>query len=471
MYQEISQFFNYTIFFYAISIMLFYLVLAVISLFAMREYIRKTKHVYFDDILRSPIAPKISIIAPAYNEELSIVANIRSLLNLHYNNYDIIIVNDGSKDDSLKKMIAEYDLQAIDGLHCVDLPHKEVQNVYRSLNPAFKKLTVIDKKNGGKSDALNAGISNSDAELVACIDVDCVIEEDALLKLVKPYLEETKNRVIAVGGVVRIANDCKIEDGRLIKVKLAKNQLARFQTLEYIRAFLLGRMAWGHLNGLLIISGAFGMFDRKLLIEVGGYDTSTVGEDMELVVRMRRRMAEQKIPYKVAYVPDPLCWTEVPESTNSFFKQRNRWTRGTIETLRSHKKIFLRKKYGLMGMLSYPFWFLYEWLAPIIEFLGALYFLVMALLGWINWPHFYILLTLVYSYAVLISFLALWIEEISYREYSSGRALLTLMFTALIEPIFYHPLTVWAAIKGNFDQFILKKKSWGDQQRKGFKKA
>ncbi|HET8859608.1 glycosyltransferase family 2 protein [Marivirga sp.] len=470
MYQEISQFFNYSIFFYATSIMLFYLVLAVISLFAMRDYIKQTTHVYFDDILRSPLAPKISIIAPAYNEELSIVDNIRSLLNLQYNNYDIIIVNDGSKDDSLKKMIEAYDLEVLHGLQCVDLPHQEVRNVYRSVNPAFKKLTVIDKKNGGKSDALNAGISYSDAELVACIDVDCVIEDDALLKLVKPYLEETQKRVIAVGGVVRIANDCKIEDGRLIKVKLAKNQLARFQTLEYIRAFLLGRMAWGHLNGLLIISGAFGMFDRKLLIEVGGYDTSTVGEDMELVVRMRRRMAEQNIAYKVAYVPDPLCWTEVPESTSSFMKQRNRWTRGTIETLRSHKKILFRKKYGLMGMLSYPFWFLYEWLAPIIEFLGTIYFLVMVSLGWINWSHFYILVALIYSYAILISFLALWIEEISYREYSSGKALLSLMFTAILEPIFYHPLTVWAAIKGNYDQFVLKKKSWGDQQRKGFKK-
>ncbi len=449
--------------------MSFYLILAVISLFAMRDYIKQTAHVYFDDILRSPLAPKISIIAPAYNEELSIVDNIRSLLNLHYNNYNIIIVNDGSKDKSLDKMIKAYDLKPVYDIRCIELPHQEVKNIYQSTNPAFKKLTVVDKKNGGKSDALNAGVSYSDAELVACIDVDCVIEDDALLKLVKPYLEETKKRVVAVGGVVRIANDCVIQDGRLTKVNLAKNQLARFQTLEYIRAFLLGRMAWGRLNGLLIISGAFGMFERKLMIEVGGYDTTTVGEDMELVVRMRRKMAEDKIPYKVAYVPDPLCWTEVPETYDTFMKQRNRWTRGTIETLRSHKKIMFRKKYGLMGQLSYPFWFLFEWLAPIIEFLGTIYFVIMALLGWINWPHFYILLGLVYFYAILISFIALWIEEISYREYGSGKALLKLMLTALMEPIFYHPITVWAAIKGNFDQFILKKKSWGEQQRKGFK--
>lgn len=342
-----------------------YAVLAIISLYAMRHHLRKVNNIYFDDILRSPLAPSISIIAPAFNEEVSIVDNIRSLLSLHYNNYDIIIVNDGSKDSSMQRMIEAYDLSPSNKIVCSYVPHKSVKNVYRSNNPAYNKLTVIDKENGGKSDALNAGISYSTAELVACVDVDCVIEDDALLKMVRPYLEETRTKVVAVGGVVRIANDCEIRDGRLVKVNLAKKWLPTFQTLEYIRAFLLGRMAWGHLNGLLIISGAFGLFDRKLVVEVGGYDHKTVGEDMELVVRMRRYMAENGKAYKVAYVPDPLCWTEAPESLSVFLKQRNRWTRGTIETLQLHRKIMLKRKYGLMGMLSYPFWLVYEWLAPI----------------------------------------------------------------------------------------------------------
>ena len=468
-YKEITEFLNYGIFFYALTIMSFYVVLAFISYRALQRYTRNEKNTYFDDILRSPLAPSISIIAPAYNESLSIVDNIRSLLSLHYNNYEIIIVNDGSKDDSVQRMIEAYDLEPARSMECAYLNHKPIKEVYKSKNPAFSKLLVIDKENGGKSDALNAGISYAKSELVACIDVDCIIEDDALLRMVKPYLEETRRKVIAVGGVVRIANDCVIKNGRLLQVKLAKKWLPTFQTLEYIRAFLLGRMAWGEMNGLLIISGAFGLFDRQTVLEVGGYDTSTVGEDMELVVRMRRFMADNDKPYRVAYVPDPLCWTEAPEELSIFQKQRNRWTRGTIETLLAHKKICFRPKYGLMGMLSYPFWLLFEWLAPIIEFTGLIYFTVLAILGWINWQHFFILITLVYTFSLLISWIALLLEEKTYREYTQGRALLKLLFAAMIEPFVYHPITVWAAVRGNIDKFIRRKKTWGEQKRKGFK--
>ena len=468
-YREITEFLNYGIFFYALTIMSFYVVLAIVSYRALQRYSRNEKNTYFDDILRSPLAPSISIIAPAYNESLSIVDNIRSLLSLHYNNYEIIIVNDGSKDDSVQRMIEAYDLEPAHSMECAYLNHKAIKEVYHSKNPAFSKLLVIDKENGGKSDALNAGISYAKSELVACIDVDCIIEDDALLRMVKPYLEETRRKVVAVGGVVRIANDCVIKNGRLLQVKLAKKWLPTFQTLEYIRAFLLGRMAWGEMNGLLIISGAFGLFDRRTVLDVGGYDTATVGEDMELVVRMRRYMADKNQPYRVAYVPDPLCWTEAPEELSVFQKQRNRWTRGTIETLLAHKKICFRPKYGLMGMLSYPFWLLFEWLAPIIEFTGLIYFTVLAILGWINWQHFFILITLVYTFSLLISWIALLLEEKTYREYTQGRALMKLLFAAMIEPIFYHPITVWAAIRGNFDKFVRRKKTWGEQKRKGFR--
>ncbi|MBO6795134.1 MAG: glycosyltransferase [Balneolaceae bacterium] len=448
-----------------------YFILAVISLYAMRSYLRKNSNEYFEDLLRSPLAPKVSIIAPAFNEQLSIVENIRSLLSLHYNKYDIIIVNDGSKDNTLQLMIDAYDLEIVEEEPTSELAHKPVNNVYRSKKRAYRKLVVIDKENGGKADALNAGITYSDAELIACVDVDCVIEDDALLRMVKPYLSANDHKVIAVGGVIRIANNCEIKNGRLIKVRLAKNWLATFQTLEYIRAFLLGRMAWAHLDGLLIISGAFGMFDRKLVIKVGGYDHKTVGEDMELVVRLRKYMAEKEAPYKVAYVPDPLCWTEAPEDLSTFIRQRNRWTRGTIETLSFHKEIFLRPKFGLMGILSYPFWFVFEWLAPLIEFFGLFYFIVIASLGLVYWSHFFLLILLVYVFAVLISWFALLMEETTYREYAQGGALLKLMFFALLEPLIYHPITVWGAVKGNIDKFILKKNSWGAQQRKGFSKT
>lgn len=456
---------------YTISIMTAYTFLAVNSVVIIRYYLRKNKMVYYDDILRSPLAPKISILAPAFNEGMSILENIRSLLSLHYNNYEIIIINDGSKDDSIPKMIEGYELYPSHEHLCSDLPHQPVRQVYRSKNPAFRKLIVIDKENGGKSDALNAGINISKADLVACVDVDCIIEDDALLKMVKPFLEATGYKMIATGGVVRIANDCVVEHGRILQVRLPKKWLPLFQTLEYMRAFLLGRMAWSRLNGLLLISGAFGLFDREILIEAGGYDTSTVGEDMELVVRMRKLMYQKKINYRIEYIPDPLCWTEAPESRKVLIKQRNRWTRGTIETLLRHRDLFFNPRHKILGLLSYPFWFFYEWMAPIIEFTGLIYFFCLMYFDLINWEHFLILLMLVYSFSVMYSWMAILMEETTFREYDRTRYLLKLLLVAMIEPIVYHPLTVWSAIQGNFDKFIRRKKTWGTQQRVGFQKA
>ncbi|MEQ9306643.1 MAG: glycosyltransferase [Marinoscillum sp.] len=470
-YIVITEFLNYGIFLYTLSIMSAYVFLAVNSVLIIREYLRKSKTVYYDDILRSPLAPKISILAPAYNEGISIVENIRSLLSLHYNNYEIIIINDGSKDDSIQKMVEAYHLVPAQETVCSNLSHQPIKEIYRSTDPAFKKLVVLDKENGGKSDALNAGINISNSPLIACVDVDCVIEDDALLRMVKPFLETIDEKMIATGGVVRIANDCDIQHGRILKVRLPKKALPLFQTLEYIRAFLLGRMAWSRLNGLLIISGAFGLFDREVVIEAGGYDVKTVGEDMELVVRMRKLMHKKKIKYRVAYIPDPLCWTEAPESRTVLMKQRNRWTRGTIETLRAHKDLFFNPRYGVLGMLSYPFWFFYEWLAPIIEFVGLIYFGILVYLGWINWDHFWLLLILVYSFSVMYSWMAILMEETTFREYNKTRYLIKLLVIAMLEPIFYHPITVWAAIVGNYDKFILRKKTWGTQQRVGFQKT
>ena len=465
------DYFNYGIYIYTLLIVSFYTLLAGNSVAVIMDYIRKNKTVYYNDILRSPLAPKISILAPAYNEGLSIVENIRSLLSLHYNNYEIIIINDGSSDNSIELMVENYDLVPSKEFMCSEISHKTLKNIYRSTNPAFKKLIVLDKVNGGKSDALNCGINISNADLVACVDVDCIIEDDALLKMVKPFLEATTHKMIATGGVVRIANDCIIEQGRLLEVNLPKKWLALFQTLEYIRAFLLGRMSWSRLNGLLIISGAFGLFDRKLVVEVGGYDTRTVGEDMELVVRLRRHMHHQKIKYTVEYIPDPLCWTEAPESLDTLIKQRNRWTRGTIETLRFHKQLFLNPKYGVLGMLSHPFWVFFEWLAPIVEFTGLIFFGILLCLGMIEWNHFFLLLLFVYSFSIMYSWLGILVEEITFKEYNKTKDLLKLLLVVMLEPIFYHPITVWAAIRGNIDYFILKKRTWGKQERKGFKKT
>ena len=298
------------------------------------------------------MAPSITIIAPAYNEGLTIVENVRSLLSLRYMNYEVMVVNDGSKDDTLEKMIEAYSLEKIDQQINPDWNSKPVRGIYKSKQRSFSKLTVIDKANGGKSDALNAGMALSTNKYVGCIDVDCLLKPDALLHVVKSFYQRSKKKVIAVGGVIRIANSCKINGGHLEEIQLPKNWLAKFQLLEYTRSFNLGRMAWGRLDSLLIISGAFGFFDRETAIAVGGYDTNTVGEDMEIVFKMRRYMHDSGEPYTIEYIPDPLCWTEVPEDLGILINQRDRWARGNLETLYKHKDMFFNTKYGKLGLLS-----------------------------------------------------------------------------------------------------------------------
>ena len=226
------------------------------------------------------------------------------------------------------------------------IPCERIKGVYKSDNPSYNRLTVIDKNNGGKADSLNAGINISRNSLIVTIDADSIIESDSVLKLVKPFLEEKERKVIGTGGVIRIVNSCDIERGHIREIKLPDQILPRLQVLEYTRAFLLGRMAWSHLDGLMLISGAMGMFDRETVILAGGYSIKTVGEDMELVLRMRRYKAERKEKYEVTYIPDPLCWTEAPSDFKSLRKQRTRWTRGLIESLWSHRRLFMNPGYG-----------------------------------------------------------------------------------------------------------------------------
>ena len=230
-------------------------------------------------------------------------------------------------------------------------------------------------------------------------------------------------------------------------------------------------MAWARLNGLLVISGAFGLFDKEIAIKVGGYDTKTVGEDMEVIVRMRRYMEEQKLPYKVAYIPDPLCWTEAPDSRKIFISQRNRWTRGTIETLKIHRKIGLNRNYGILGMLSFPYWFVFERLAPLIEILGILYFIFILVYQTVSWPFVLGLFLLAYLFSLLFSFVAIYTEELTYHQYKKKGIGYKLVLTVFLEPLILHPLVLIAALKSNFDYYFNKKKKWGVMVRKGLTKA
>jgi len=445
-----------------------YLILGIFSAIALRKYLRKNSYVNYNSLVLSPLSPEIAIIAPAFNESKTIIDNVRTLLSLYYNNFEVILVNDGSTDNTFENIVEEYELTKVDYYFDYHIPCEKIRGVYKSKNPSFKRLTVIDKVNGGKADSLNAGINICQSSLFISIDADSIIEADSILKLVKPFLEEKDRKVIGAGGVIRIVNSCEVEGGHIRQVHLPGQILPRLQVLEYTRAFLLGRMAWSQLDGLMLISGAMGIFDRETVIKSGGYSIKTVGEDMELVVRMRRHMSEEGVKYVVTYIPDPLCWTQVPADIKSLQEQRTRWTRGLVESLWTHRKIFFNKTYGRLGLLGYPYWLFFEWLAPLLAFSGFIYSIYLAVTGLINWQFYLLLFLFVYTFAVSISTWAILFEEITYHKYQKKRDVLKLLIAALLEPFFY-PIHTFFAVKGNLEA-LRRKKGWGKVERKGFEK-
>ncbi|WP_339864542.1 glycosyltransferase family 2 protein [uncultured Algoriphagus sp.] len=452
------------------SVILIYLLIMILSALEMRDHRRKNRFADYQDIITSPIAPGVSILAPAYNEGETIVQNVKSLLSLHYGKFEVIVINDGSKDDTLNKLISAFEMEVTDFAYFEEIDAEPVRGIYKSRNRSYNRLIVIDKENGGKADALNAGINVSSKELLACIDVDCILSNESITRMVRPFMEETNRKVIAVGGVIGIANNCDVQDGTVTKYRVPTTLLGRFQVIEYCRAFLMGRMAWTRLNGLMLISGAFGFFKRDLVVEVGGYFPKTVGEDMELVVRMRRYMEERNIPYKVSFVPDPLCWTEVPEREDILSRQRNRWIRGTIETLQLHRVIRLNPSYGIMGVLSYPYWNVFEKMAPVLELLGLIYTLVLIIIGDFSAFYFIALFVVLYLLSILVSSFSILYEQISYNNYKDRKDLNKLLMTVFLEPILIHPKIVYWGLGGHWD-FIKGKGGWGNMIRAGFKKS
>jgi len=465
--------FNLLFFVYGSVIILIYIFTAILAVLELSKYVNRNRRFDFNALLSYECLPSITVVAPAYNEERTIIQNISGLLNLKYPDFEIIVVNDGSKDDSLEKVIEYFDLVKSNQYYDMKIPTADVKCIYKSRNKAFNHLTVVDKYNGGKSDALNAGLNLAKNELFLALDVDCIVESDALLRMVKPFLEDSERECIATGSVIRVANSCEIVNGQIKKIRYPKNLWAKFQVLEYFRAFTLGRMAWKRLNGLLIISGAFGLFNRERALAVGGYDTSTVGEDLEIVLRMRKYMHDvEKKKYFVSFIPDPICWTEVPESLRVLSSQRKRWMRGAIETIRKHKNVFFNPRYGITGMVSFPNLVLFEWLAPIIQFIGFGYVTFMTIFGLLNIQTFLILLLFVISFALMYSFFGVFYEAYTYNKYKGTGYLLKAFVVAFFEILIYQPLNVYFSIMGNYEAFLRKKEKnkWGEMTRQGFDK-
>jgi cellulose synthase/poly-beta-1,6-N-acetylglucosamine synthase-like glycosyltransferase len=410
------------------------------------------------------LAPSVAALMPVYNEELTIVNSVLSLQQIEYPGLEIIIVNDGSKDETLGRLKEEFKLVASPRVVKGDIEIKPIRGVYRSA--VDERLVVIDKENGGKADALNAGVHYSRSQLYCAIDADSIIEKDAVKKLVQSYLER-KAKVVGVGGIVRVANGSVIEGAEVREARLPRKFLPAMQVMEYIRAFLCGRTGWSKLGSLLIISGAFGLFERKSVIQAGGYRSETVGEDMELVVRLHRQRTRRKKPHMVTFVPDPVCWTQVPEKLRSLGAQRNRWHRGLIQTITHHWGMLFNPRYGTVGLIGMPFYLFFEMIGPLIEITGYAVLILAWIFGILNWKYAILFFVLAVLFGVILSLFSLLLEEFTVKRYGRGKDIARLFLLAVIENFGYRQLTSWWRLTAFFG-LRRKRRAWGEMKRKAF---
>jgi cellulose synthase/poly-beta-1,6-N-acetylglucosamine synthase-like glycosyltransferase len=456
---------------YTIVSFVYFLVLNGLYLFltglAWREMgadVRARRYLALDEMFRSPLTPGISVLVPAFNEEAVIAESVRSLLALRYPRHEVVVVNDGSSDGTVAALREAFDLAPVRKALRDGIPTAEVRATYVSRsNP---DLVVVDKENGGRADALNAGVNAARHPYVCAVDADSLLEEDALLKVAKPILDDP-DLLAATGGTIRIANGCRVDHGRIVEVRLPRSRLATVQVLEYFRAFLVARVGWSRLNALGIISGAFGLFRRSLLEAVGGFWTQTVGEDFELTLRLHRHLRDRGEPYRVAFIPDPVCWTQAPEQLETLARQRRRWQRGLWEGLRRHSGMIGNPRYGVVGLVAMPYFAVFEFLSPVFALLGLVVTVVWWLVGGLSTLYFAAFLAVSLGLGVVLTTAALALEEFSYRRYTRRREVLRLLAYSVLENIGYRQLhDVWRAAA--YVDIARGKTAWGAQRRVGF---
>lgn len=462
---------NVYLIFYFVAINLVYILLFILALIGSKRTVNLAKTKKFSLLFTDKLLPGISIIAPAYNEEKSIIESVTSLLNLKYPNYEVIVVNDGSKDDTLSVMINHFNLIRIHSVHENSLNTKKIKGVY--ITKDIPNLVIVDKYNGGKADALNTGVNVARKTFICGIDADSILEGDALLKLASAMLDNTKP-VLAMGGNIYPANGFTFNKGQVEKRAIPKESICRFQTIEYLRAFTSGRIGWSSLKSLMIISGAFGLFERNALISSGGYLTSsgaykkdTVGEDMELVVRLTTQALAKKEPHRVEYVYNAYCYTELPSDLKTLLKQRNRWQRGLLDILSFHRNIAFKPRYKQIGFIGYPYFFFFEFLGPFLELLGYTMLILALALGLLNTTIVLAIFTASIGFGVVISLSSLFMTERDILMMNMKETLILLIY-AVLENFGYRQMI---SIHRVFSSFSALKESgqWGSQNRKGFK--
>ncbi len=460
---SVIQVFNWVVLTYFVLLNGVYLATSLFAFGALRRYALRLRSLDLTDLITSAAAPPISLIAPAYNEAMTCVESVRSLLTIEYPEYEVLVVNDGSSDDTVRRLTKAFELEPASKMPTASLPTATVRQVLRSRT--HPSLWLIDKENGGKADALNAGLNYCYTPVFCAMDADSILEPDALIRIVRPFLEDAST--VAAGGIVRIANGCKVVRGRVTEVRLPENLLAQLQVLEYLRVFLAGRMGWAAIDATLIISGAFGIFKRSAVVQAGGYTTDTVGEDMELIVRLHRTALESGSRHRVHFVPDPVAWTECPESMRVLARQRDRWQRGLFQTLIKHRKMLLNPRYGRIGVIAVPYFFFLEMLGPVVELLGYVSFTATIVSGRADWYLIGAFLAVALALGGVLSVSAVALEELSFRRYPRLSDLLRLFGLAVLENFGYRQMNTWWRVQGTISA-LRGVKSWGKMTRKGF---
>lgn len=448
---------------YFIAVNGWYLVLLVSAYLEIRRHMVLISGESRWKLLSSAMSPRISMLAPAYNEEATVEVSIRALLALHYPQLEVIVINDGSKDSTVSVLVEKFDLVPVKVTYDHRIHTKAVRSAFRSRT--YPGLLVIDKENGGKADALNVGLNFAHGELICAMDADTLIEADGLQRMVRPFLN--KAGVLAAGGTIRIVNGSAVHMGRVVEPRMPGNIIAGFQIVEYLRAFLFGRLGWNRLGGNLIISGAFGLFRRAAVIDAGGYLHDTVGEDMELVLRLKRRSYETGVKGSIEFVPDPVAWTEAPETLRVLGRQRDRWQRGLADVLWRHRVMFLNPRYGVTGLVVFPYYVFVELFAPVIEGAGVVGLLIGLVFGMVDAGFALLFYLTAYGLGTALTSFTLILEDVSFHRYQFFGDRMKLFGLTLLENVGYRQLTVWWRLRGLW-KFLRGRKDWGSMERRGF---
>ena len=438
-----------------------YLAFTAMAFVDLVAYRRKVWRGALDSNLSESDYKPISILVPSFNERLTLVATIRSLITLRYPEFEIVVVNDGSTDDSLELVRAAFNLYPVPTATRVRLDTKVVRATYRSLD--HPTLLVIDKENGGKSDSLNAGINMSSYPLFCCMDADSVLEPDALLRVARAFKED--DRVVCAGGIIRVLNGATVEDGQVTRIHTPNRPLILCQAIEYIRGFLTGRTPLCKLDALLIVSGAFGLFRKDAVVEAGGYHTGTVCEDMEIIVRLHRWGHETGKPARIIFVPDPVCWTQVPSDWRSLLRQRDRWQRGLLESLWRHRGMFMNPRYGKVGLIGMPFYVIFEAFGPIFELLGYVVMLLLWFFDRLNPGIAALFVVLAVLNGIILSVTALVLDDLLFKRYERTRDLLKMIGAAFLEYCGFRQVLALRRT-ASFLSVVFRRGHWGKAKRK-----